>query len=214
MDHRAWHFAETLLGLVVLTVPAWRRVNPNKVPPDQQGSDGIRTDGLKGPLDGRSVGRGVHQVIQALLEIGLRTPSPTELFASVAAHPLAQHALTYKLAARQRLVTLASCYFNTPSFARPGWVLLATEAPTGAGDFFDAVWQTPDDRIVVEEIKSNRDIDAEDPALLDQVRRYATAAEQKWGDRFAGVRVLILTAPRSSFWLDRSGKITLMVCGS
>lgn len=103
-------------------------------------------------------------------------------------------------AGRQRVAGLAAVYYR--NFLPPaGWTLLGAELPLGSGRV-DLAWELPDARVVVDELKaigySDRLLVAETRA---QVERYLDAGCERWGERFAGVRLIALGAPYYSLYL-------------
>lgn len=103
-------------------------------------------------------------------------------------------------AGRQRVAGLAAVYYR--AFLPPAdWTFLGAELPLGAGRV-DLAWELPDARVVVDELKA---IGYSDrllaPETRAQVERYLDAGAERWGDRFAGVRLIALGAPYHSLYL-------------
>lgn len=157
-----------------------------------------------GAIDGRQAGELVHEIVGEMLAEGIREPSPEQVFGRVARHPATRRAAVYRQAARLRLATAVSlyCRFFMPDAS---WSFEGAEV-AGRSCRFDLVWSLPDGRIVADEIKSGlvdgRRAWAE---LEDQVERLRKAGLAKFGARFVGVRVVLLSAPTFSYLARADG---------
>ncbi len=150
-------------------------------------------------------GEAPHRLIAEFVAAGLRAPSPVELLERVAQHPTVHaDAVVYRQAAKQTLATTLAIYFRY--FAYPtSWRLVGCELPAGRCRF-DLVFERPDGKLVADELKTGRvEHAAARDALEAQLRRELTGGQQRWGDRFAGVRVILLGAPRRSFFAHCDG---------
>lgn len=150
-----------------------------------------------GGVSGRRIGHFTHQVIASLLEEGLRSPSPAELFERVGSHELVASASRYRTAARQQLLTGAAVYFRL--FCPPaGWEFRGSEVKAG-GCRLDLVFAR-DGMVLADEIKAGAMASASDRDALDeQIARQLAAGARKWGAAFAGVRAVLLARPAMSF---------------
>jgi hypothetical protein len=102
---------------------------------------------------------------------------------------------------RQRVVCGLAAYLRC--FDVDGWTLIGSEVPLGGG-FADLVWKTPVG-VIVDEVKSGA-FDPFDRRLHKQVDRYVTGGFGRWGDDFAGVRVLPLLTPRKAMFVNHHGE--------
>lgn len=151
-----------------------------------------------GPLSGSAIGQAAHQVIARLLREGVREPSPEVLFRAVASHPVCQNAPVYRQAARQRLTAAVAVYFR---FLLPdaGWGLVGDEVQL-EGARLDLLWEHRSGRVRADELKAGRAVQAvEAQSLAAQLARQLEAGAAAYGERFVGVRVLVLAAPSHSF---------------
>jgi hypothetical protein len=177
------------------------------------GSDAASV-GSSPSYDGRRTGTGTHLIIAEILRGGLRRPSPEEIIEAVAAHPLSMQALTYRLAARQRLTLAVGRYFRR--YAPLDWELLGCEVrhelvASRVVVRFDLVWRMPNGRIVIDELKTDRR-HMRTRALREKLELYRLAALDLYGADFDRIRVLLLRgAPGGrggSFQLKADGSIT------
>jgi len=79
-----------------------------------------------------------------------------------------------------------------------GWTLLGSEVPLGDAGRVDVAWRTGDGEVVYDEVKRAATADAPSPSWVRQALRYAAHGRGAHGDAFAGVRLILLGAPRSS----------------
>ncbi len=93
-------------------------------------------------------------------------------------------------ALRNRVTTLALRYMRIFHPAQPARLLAVELAARNTR--FDAVWERKDG-VWVDEIKTSG------VARLSQLRQQVVAGELRWGDRFQGVRVVLLHHPAASF---------------
>jgi hypothetical protein len=159
---------------------------------------------LPGAIDGRTMGRHVHRLIAGLVSAGVRQPSPRQLRAHVAGHPLLSDTrIIYRQAAKQRLLVATALYFRF--FALPTtWSLLGTEVTVG-NSRLDLVWRNGEE-LIADEIKSGRIVDRFERDRLElQIERALANANEHYGHAFSGLRVLILAAPTKSFLLRSDG---------
>jgi hypothetical protein len=167
---------------------------------------------IPGAIDGRTMGREVHRLIADLVSAGIRRPTPRQLRAHVAGHPLVSDArIVYRQAAKQRLLVATALYFRF--FVPPtAWRLLGTEVTLG-NSRLDLVWRNGEE-VIADEIKSGRVVDRfERDQLEQQIDRALANAIDRYGDAFAGLRVLFLTAPTKSFVLRGDGNREQFVWG-
>ncbi len=96
-----------------------------------------------------------------------------------------------------RVITAAGVYFA--EFSRPGWRLIRSLLVAGEAEL-DLVWQRAG-RIEVDELKTGRFTSGEIARARAQAEGQTIAARKLFGESFAGVRVVPLTAPERSFWV-------------
>jgi len=159
---------------------------------------------VPGAIDGRTMGREVHRLIADLVSAGIRQPTPRQLRAHVAGHPLVSDPrIIYRQAAKQRLLVATALYFRF--FAPPApWRLLGTEVTMG-NSRLDLVWGHGQE-VIADEIKSGRIVDRFERDQLElQIDRALANANDRYGDAFTGLRVLMLAAPTKSFVLRSDG---------
>lgn len=149
----------------------------------------------------RVIGQRVHALIGGYLRAGL-VPAPRQIWVA-AAKVFAAAPLPQNHAARQRAACATAAYFSI--FRPAGWTFLGSEVDLGTGRV-DLVWETPEGRVIIDEVKMAGSGDqVDDPATVAQVRRYCTAAAESFGERFAGVRLLPLAAPGRALWCTPDG---------
>lgn len=150
-------------------------------------------------LDPTTAGRRVHGAVGRLLEAGVRAPGSLEVIAlarDIVCEP--GLAVVRRQAAIQRLATCTAAYFRLFVLDET-WAYIGAEI--GAGRCrFDFVFEGVDASIVADELKSGKVADRGERRLFDeQITRQLDAGAAKWGDRFLGIRALLLAAPRASF---------------
>lgn len=157
-------------------------------------------------LEPTTAGRRVHEAIGRLLEAGIRAPRSTDVIAlarDIVCEP--GLAVVHRQAAIQRLATGTSAYFRlfVPDDA---WAYIGAEIGAG-GCRFDLVFKGVGGTVIADELKAGRAANRGERQLSDdQVRRQLEGGAEKWGENFAGVRVLFLGAPRASFLARPSGE--------
>jgi hypothetical protein len=158
----------------------------------------------KGAVDGRTLGQAAHQVIGEMVRAGVFRPSPLELRAHVARHPLVSHPqLVYRQAGKQRVLTATAVYFRyfAPELE---WSLEGLELTHGSSRF-DLVWRTGSG-FLIDEIKSTRIQDRFDrDKVEEQVARARANGLDLYGEGFVGVRLCMLSAPTRSYILSAAG---------
>lgn len=121
--------------------------------------------------------------------------------------------LPRKRAARQRVASHANAYLRVAMPPAPA-VYLGAEVALGSGRV-DLLWEHPTVGIFVDELKTWRwRRGSMDTATTVQVRAYAEAGTERWGDRFAGVRVLPLSALDESMYMAPRGLRMRPLAGS
>jgi hypothetical protein len=140
-----------------------------------------------------------HRVIGRLLEAGIRNPSPEQILSAAAREPLLQERHVYRLAARQRLVAATAIYFSRFLPAFPPWAFLDYAVAVDGTDL-DLVFDHQDRRVRSDELKTGGAPGLVDRKRLDeQIAQQLVAGVRTYGERYDGIRVLFLGAPRSSF---------------
>jgi len=159
----------------------------------------------KGTLNGRRAGEVAHRIIGEFVQSGIYLPTPAQIAAVVANHPETKRAVVYRQAARQRLATAVSLYFRLFG-PDPTWELLGVEV-SASRSRFDLVWELLRGRVIADELKTGLFITPDEAtALHAQVERLRSAGVRKYGEQFAGVRVLLLSAPRLSYLAAPTGE--------
>lgn len=113
----------------------------------------------------------------------------------------AQHPMRGRArAGRQRVAGLAAVYYR--NFLPPAdWTFLGAELALGTGRV-DLAWELPDERVIIDELKAvGYSEGLLVPETRAQVERYLTAGAERWGERFAGVRLIALGAPYHSLYV-------------
>jgi hypothetical protein len=144
---------------------------------------------------GASVGQARHRLIQEMVSAGHRNPSSELIKDFVFGHEYVTSCrdLTSTLIARRLLAVPTAIYFARHQPGRD-WDVLGVEVPCGASAF-DIVWQLPDDRVLVDELKTEEMTLAARLAVADQVSRFISYGAELWPGRFAGVRLCVLFEP-------------------
>lgn len=157
-------------------------------------------------LEPMTAGRRVHEAIRRLLEAGVRAPRGTDVIAlarDIVCEP--GLAVVHRQAAIQRLVTGTAAYFRL-FVPDDTWAYMGAEIAAGRCRF-DFVFEDVGGMVIADELKAGRAASRGERQLSDdQVRRQLEGGAEKWGENFAGVRVLFLGAPRASFLARPSGE--------
>lgn len=144
------------------------------------------------------IGNAVHRVIHQLLVEGERGPALDLVAKTVARDRCARLPHVYGLAAKQKVVSCATRYFE--NFApEPDWVYLGAETPL-IGSRMDLLFERPNGRLRGDEIKSGLFASLGDPTpSMEHANRQAREARHLYGQRFSGVRLVILSGtPRAT----------------
>lgn len=82
---------------------------------------------------------------------------------------------------------------------------LGAEVPVEGGRI-DLAWFVPDLGVVIDELKTVRQVHLHADNLgIQQCHRYVDAGVKEWGDLFAGVRYLPLAHPDQALYIDAAG---------
>lgn len=147
------------------------------------------------------LGQKTHQVVALLCERGVTATAGYGTMMNVLAavnHVCADVGTSHarERALRQGVAT-ASCVYLRRFKPDDGWEWISAETSL-PGARLDLVFQRRDDgTVLVDELKTGSNRTAGNAARA-QVARHLRAAGDRWTDRFAGVRLLWLTAPASS----------------
>lgn len=158
---------------------------------------------LRNPAD---VGVAVHAVVADLLQQGVTSPTQVELLAAVGRHLRDPNVLSARAVGHTQLLCHVAVYFRF--FApRPQWVLVDTEMPVGPVRF-DVLWRTSSGWYFADELKSTppMSLTPADP-LTGQLARELAAGQERFGETFAGVRLLALGAPARSLIVHHNGAL-------
>jgi len=157
-------------------------------------------------LDGRRAGERVHLAVARLLEQGVRKPSAFQVVSLARDMVVAPGlAVIYRQTAIQRLATCTASYFRLFALDET-WTYIGAEIAAGRCRF-DFLFEHEDGQVLADELKAGRVADRGGRRLFDeQVARQLKAGAAKWGERFLGVRVLLLAAPRASFLARPDGE--------
>ncbi len=160
----------------------------------------------------RRVGVLVHQVIADLVVASRAQPSVNvgDLATEIAATAVRDRRLGNLASARGRVAGMASTYVQR--LAPPQRTMfLGSEVrarTTGINGRVDLAWAHPVHGVFYDEVKSWRQVLAVlDADTTEQLDRYLTAGLADHGDRFAGVRLLTLSAIPRSLFIDRLGTV-------
>ena len=155
------------------------------------------------------IGRAVHRVTARLLQRGLRAPSRNAIVDQVRCEPVAGLPHVYGLAARQRATAAVSLYFHL-FVPGPQWEFMGAEIPVPGADL-DLGFSERGGRIRADELKTGvAAADGQDPGLDRQLARALAGGLVRFGDRFQGIRVLLLAAPTQSFMALPNGLRTML----
>ena len=158
------------------------------------------------------VGTVVHAAAAALADEA-RSLAPGEVADLVIA--TAGRLVVNKVASRRRAVWFeavghASLYLRC---LVPGaeWTFLGAEHATGGGPV-DLAWEHPYLGVVYDELKTTGHGGVTDPgdAYVAQAARYAAAGSERHGDRFLGVRLIVLGGLRASRLVLGDGTAVLL----
>lgn len=170
----------------------------------------IDLDGVSKPRSGdaetamavtRSAGTATHKVIAGALTalasdgdpIGrIELAGPVDLVAL--AHAAHNPTVTGPMRASVRISASTNANKYLTRCTPTGWHLIGCEVRLD-GAIADVVWEHPNGRVFIDEIKTGvagRDV----PDVVDQLTRLVRAGKGRWGTRFVGVRHLPLATPR------------------
>ncbi len=154
----------------------------------------------------REIGRRTHALVAGFCRSGV-APEPTRVWVTTC-KLFAASPMSVNHGARQRAACAVGSYFAR--FFRESWEFVGAELQLGTGRV-DLGWKTPEGLFVLDELKMGGLGDVVDDAeTVAQVARYAATASERWGEQFAGVRLLPLTAPgRAMFSPPQSVRIPL-----
>lgn len=160
----------------------------------------------------RRIGALVHQVVGRLVRLAREATGIVigDLATEIAADVVQDRSLGNLTKARGRVAGMASLYCQR--LAPPASTLfLGAEVRAVAGGVdggVDLAWAHPAAGVFYDELKSWQQVLAVmDGETTDQVHRYLDAGLADHGDRFAGVRVLTLSAVPRSLFVDRLGTV-------
>lgn len=162
------------------------------------------------PVDGRdwhhTVGNLVHECCAAHAE--LRHLPAHEVAGSVIewvnVHARETRTLGNLAKARAAIASNANVYLTQYAPDQDAQ-FLGAEIPVEGGRI-DLAWFVPDLGVVVDELKTVRQVHlhADNPGIK-QCHRYVEAGVKEWGDLFAGVRYLPLALPHQALFIDATG---------
>ncbi len=163
----------------------------------------MRTEAdIKRVTSGRSrlsdnvVGSLTHAVVASLLEKGL----PLSIDAARAEtdiHLPPDLATVYRQAIRQKVGSAVSRYDQR--FARVGWQFAGSEV--FAGDVaFDLLWISPAGQLEADELKTGLNAERHISTVSAQCQSQVAEGNQIYGERFSGVRLVLLAAAREIFF--------------
>lgn len=137
-------------------------------------------------IAGGDLGRPATEIVETCWPIAIRLSR---------ARPLGTRARAAKLTVAS-LTAVYIRYFLPPK----GWTLLAAELDLGGDGRVDLAWSGPRDEILFDEVKVAAALGqrGDDGPGRRQAARYAANGSRRCGDRFAGVRLVLLGAPRHS----------------
>lgn len=152
----------------------------------------------------RHAGLLVHQLVGEIAGLGNSAPPPPEVLIERAA--AAVKANPFPATERYGVIRVAGAVRIALDMSPVGWQFLGCEVPAGRGRV-DLVWGEPGrwGRVLIDEMKlAGFTGVVDDPTTHAQVLRYLTWGAGEFGNQFAGVRVLALSAPRRSLLFKAS----------
>jgi hypothetical protein len=108
------------------------------------------------------------------------------------------------MAVKQRVVVAAAVYFRL-FLPTVEWTFNGSEVLSPSARFY-LVWRSTAGTLVDELSAGRFATQLERKALREQARRDAIAGSSKFGEKFVGLRVVILGAPRRSFLAGFDGR--------
>ena len=150
-------------------------------------------------------GRAAHSVIGRLLGDGPRQPSPRQLLSYAATEPLLEETGVYRLAARARVTALAAIYFRYFAPAE-SWAFVKASVSLSPGDLDLVFERVPSGPVRADELKTGADDFLDRDRLDAQIERELAGGREKYAERFAGIRVLSLSAPSRSLLVTPAGE--------
>lgn len=159
------------------------------------------------PPSDAQVGIAVHAVVATLLEDGLVRPTLAELYSAVGQHIGDPRFLSARSSVHDAILTGAATYFR---FFAPGgaWLLAGTEVRLGWARV-DVLWRAAPGTYVVDELKSSAPTSlTQHDALTGQLARQLAGGRDQFGDAFAGIRLLALSAPLRSLFVSPTGALS------
>lgn len=177
---------------------------PSQRPPSNRRVARRRTHRRTGPFNPALVGLAAHEIIGQLCAEGLRTPDFATVSAAVRAHAVLQAPTTPRQAAWQWLCSCASVYFRLFAPAAE-WLFVGAEVAV-PGSCLDLVWRNVESgEVMADELKSGIPGFISEVNLNDQIARQLSGARETYGAAFAGIRVILLSAPARSFFAGATG---------
>ncbi|MHB1527540.1 MAG: hypothetical protein ACYCZN_14935 [Candidatus Dormibacteria bacterium] len=170
----------------------------------------VRQSGPAGGDDEQSgilVGIRVHRTIVSVLTQGLEPAGASRTMQILAAAREIAGELPPGARGRAFITDVASCAASyLLRFAPPPpWLFRGAEVALGGGRADLVFEHLPSGRWVVDEVKTEVERNG-DVRHHDQVRRYLKGGTELWGDRFVGVRLCMISRPRSSY-IYRPGRV-------
>ncbi len=154
-----------------------------------------------------AVGTAVHAVVATLLEDGLVRPTLPELYGAVGRHIGDRRFLSSRSSLHDAVLAQAATYFRFFAPTSP-WLLVGTELALGDARA-DVVWRPKPATYLVDELKSTAPTSLTPrDALTGQLARQLAGGRGHFGDAFAGIRLLALSAPRRSLFVSPTGALS------
>lgn len=157
----------------------------------------------------RRVGVLVHAVVAVLVPVLRAEPTANagDVATEIASRMVTDRRLGNLARARGRVAGMASLYAQR-LMPPPSVLFLGAEVRVASGARVDLAWDCPRTGVFYDEIKSWRQVLAVmDEDTNDQVHRYLDAGLAAHGSRFAGVRLLTLSALPRALFVDRLGAV-------
>lgn len=151
------------------------------------------------------IGEGIERVCAALLRADQTDPSPEDILSFAARDPLLSLPHVYRLAARQKLVTGITIYFQVLAPDPSVWRFAGNQVPL-ARKRADLLFEGENGDLLLDEIKAGVVTGPRDPGLNQQIEDLLQAGRGIYGDRLQGVRAILLSAPFQSFLLTPTGE--------
>lgn len=150
-------------------------------------------------------GEALERVLVCTLRSGVARPTTSQILDAVRGDKILDQPHHGRLASRQRIVTRVRVYLDVLAPDPDRWTLTAFH-PVIEGRRGDLLFTDALGYLLLDELKSGASIGLAEERAQGQAEELLAAGRHAHGDRFLGVRVVFLAAPRRSYILSAAGR--------